>query len=62
MVRFEHKVSADEARSAWREGLKNSRVIPCRLDPEDVERFLSKIPAMIVGDNFSLLSHKMLLP
>jgi len=55
MFRFEHKVSADEARNAWREGLKSSCMIPCHLDPDDVERFLSKMPAMLVGDNFSLL-------
>jgi hypothetical protein len=54
-VRFEHSVSADEARNAWREGFANNCQAPCHLDPQDVEQFLAMVPAMHVGDNYSLL-------
>jgi hypothetical protein len=55
VVRFERSVSADAARKAWREGLDNNCQLPCRLDPDDVARFLAGIPAMHAGDNYSLL-------
>ncbi len=55
IVRFERNISADDARKAWRDGLNNNCVAPCRLDPADVERFLAEIPAMHAGDNYSLL-------
>jgi Chalcone isomerase-like len=55
IVRFERSVSADEARKAWRDGLENNCIAPCRLDPEDVERFLAMVPAMHEGDNYSML-------
>jgi hypothetical protein len=55
MVRFEHDISTDQARNAWRTGLENNCVAPCHLDPADVARFLSQVPAMHSGDNFNLL-------
>ena len=55
VVRFERNVSAEAARKAWREGLENNCQSPCTLDPDDVARFLSEIPAMHAGDNYSLL-------
>jgi Chalcone isomerase-like len=55
IVRFEHSVSVDEARKAWHDGLANNCKSPCRLDPTDVEKFLAVMPAMHVGDNYSLL-------
>jgi hypothetical protein len=54
-VRFEHSVTADEARNAWREGFANNCLAPCHLDTQDVEHFLAMVPAMHVGDNYSLL-------
>jgi hypothetical protein len=54
-VRFERSVSADDARNAWRKNLERGCTAPCRLDPEDVERFLSQVPAMRAGDIFHLL-------
>jgi hypothetical protein len=54
-IRFEHNVSADAARKAWREGLDNNCQAPCRLDPDDVARFLADLPAMHAGDNYTLL-------
>ncbi len=54
-VRFERSVSADDARKAWRDGLENNCMTPCRLDPEDVEQFLAMVPAMHAGDNYSML-------
>jgi len=54
-VRFERGVSADAARKAWRDGLENNCKAPCRLDPQDVERFLAMVPAMHAGDSYTLL-------
>jgi hypothetical protein len=54
-VRFEHAVSADQSRDAWRTALANNCVAPCRIDPEDLERFLSQVPAMTAGEYFHLL-------
>jgi Chalcone isomerase-like len=54
-IRFEHNVSADDAREAWRKGLENNCRASCHLDPEDVAKFLASVPAMNVGDNYSLL-------
>lgn len=54
-VRFEHSVSAEQARSAWREGFQNNCEAPCHLDPEDVETFLAKVSPMVIGDIYSLL-------
>ena len=55
MVRFEHDISIDQARDAWRTALDNNCFAPCQLDPADVQRFLSQVPAMHAGDNFNLL-------
>jgi hypothetical protein len=55
MVRFERDINADQARDSWKTGLANNCLAPCRLDPEDVQRFLSQVPAMHSGDNFNLL-------
>jgi hypothetical protein len=55
MVRFEHNVGVDEARNSWKTGLENNCVAPCRLNPDDVQKFLSQVPAMHSGDNFNLL-------
>jgi hypothetical protein len=54
-IRFEHDVTANRSRKAWREGLENNCKAPCRLDPEEVARFLDAMPAMHAGDNYSLL-------
>lgn len=55
MVRFEHAVSAEASRNAWRTALENNCVAPCQLDPEDVEKFISQVPAMQIGEYFHLL-------
>jgi hypothetical protein len=54
-VTFERGISEERARTAWRENLANSCPAPCHLEPEDVERFLSLVPAMNAGDHYSLL-------
>ena len=54
-VRFERSITADRARHAWRENFEDNCMAPCHLDPGDVERFLSEVPAMHVGDSFYLL-------
>ena len=55
LIRFDHNVSAEQARNAWRIGLANNCNTPCHLDPADVEKFLAVVPAMHRGDNYSLL-------
>jgi hypothetical protein len=52
IVRFEHNVGAEKARN---DGLQNNCVSPCHLDPADVQQFLAEVPAMQVGDVFTLL-------
>jgi hypothetical protein len=54
-IRFEHDISVDSARNAWRTGLDNNCKAPCRLDPEDVTNFLAEVPAMHVGETFAIL-------
>jgi hypothetical protein len=53
-VRFEHSVSADQARNAWHTALETNCIARCHLDPEDVERFLSQVPGMRPGEYFYL--------
>ena len=54
-VKFEHAVSADQSRDSWRTALQNNCIAPCRLDPQDVESFISRVPAMAAGDYFYLI-------
>ena len=54
-VRFRHDVSAEKSRNAWRDGLLNNCLAPCRLDPKDVDAFLSQITDMKAGDSYDLL-------
>lgn len=54
-VRFEHDVNSEQARAAWREGFANNCIHPCRLNLQEEEQFLTKVPAMRTGDTFSLL-------
>jgi len=42
-------------RTAWREGFDQNCVAPCRLAPDEVERFLAAVPPMRKGDSFSIL-------
>jgi hypothetical protein len=53
-VRFEHAISAHQAREAWRTGLANNCVAPCHLDPQDVASFLTQVPGMTPGEYFYL--------
>ena len=54
-IRFVHDVAEQPARAAWREGFDQNCLAPCRLAPEDVERFLASVPATRKGDRFSIL-------
>jgi Chalcone isomerase-like len=54
-VRFQRDISVEDARNAWRTNLQRSCAAPCRLNPNDVEKFLSEVPAMHEGDIFHLL-------
>jgi hypothetical protein len=54
-IRFIHDASAEQARTAWRDGFENNCKPPCYLDPHDVQRFLEAIPAIHTGDETTLL-------
>jgi hypothetical protein len=54
-IKFQHDVSAEEGRTAWRTGFYDNCVAPCRLDPDAVSRFLAAVPAMRVGDVYTFL-------
>jgi Chalcone isomerase-like len=54
-IRFVRNVGADAARDAWRSALEANCLAPCRLDPDDVARFLALVPAMHAGDRYSIL-------
>lgn len=55
MIRFEHNVSAEDARTAWRTGFAENCVAPCHLDANAVARFLAAIPAIRAGDVYTFL-------
>ena len=54
-VTFKRDVDVDNARKSWTEGLRNNCVAPCRIDPDDLREFLTHIPAVHAGENFTLL-------
>jgi len=54
-IKFERNIDAEKAREAWRDGLAKNCQSPCRLEPEDVEHFLSGVPAMHAGQTWSLM-------
>jgi hypothetical protein len=54
-IKFQHDVSAGDARTAWRVGLDDNCVAPCHLDPDAVSRFLAAVPAMHAGDVYTIL-------
>jgi hypothetical protein len=50
VIRFVHDVDAENARSAWREGLERNCLPPCHLAPGAVDRFLAEVTPMRAGD------------
>ena len=57
-IHFVHEVSAEQARTAWREGFAQNCLAPCRLAPEDMQRFMAAVPAMREGDRFGILFNR----
>lgn len=55
VIHFLHDVSAEQARTAWREGFEQNCRRPCHLDPHDVQRFLAQVHSIRQGDNAYLL-------
>jgi hypothetical protein len=49
-IKFLHDVTADQARTAWREGFEGNCKLPCRLDPDEVAQFLAAVPPIRRGD------------
>lgn len=54
-VRFLRDVGASDARRSWREGLQDNCPRPCRLPPQEIERFLAAVPSVRRGDTSTLL-------
>ena len=54
-IRFKRNVTADQARDAWRKGLVNNCMAPCRIDPQDIADFIAQVPAMHAGESYSML-------
>jgi hypothetical protein len=54
-IRFLRDVDEERSRDAWRDGLENACKAPCSLDPNDLNRFLSHVPAVHKGDESLLL-------
>jgi hypothetical protein len=55
-VQFLRDVGVEDARKAWQEGFaSNCRAPACYLDPQDVQRFLAKLPPVHKGDESMLL-------
>jgi len=54
-IKFQHSVSAEDARNAWRNGFNNNCVAPCHLDADAIARFLAAIPAIRAGDVYIFL-------
>ena len=52
---FSRNIDAADARKSWEEGLAASCRAPCRLQPQDVARFLDAVPAVHKGESGSLL-------
>lgn len=52
-IKFQHDVSAEDSRTAWREGFDDNCMAPCHLDPDSVSRFLAAMAAMRAGDVYT---------
>jgi len=55
VIHFLHDVTAEQARTAWREGLQQNCQSPCQLDPHEVQQFLAQVPPAHSGETSSLL-------
>ena len=49
-IHFLRDVGQDAARNTWRRGFANNCQAPCRLDPQDIARFIAEEPAIHRGD------------
>ena len=54
-IRFLRDVDASDARDAWRDGFEQNCRLPCRLDPQAVQRFLAAVPSMHKGDQSTMV-------
>jgi len=52
---FSRNIDAPDARKSWEDGLAANCRAPCRLQPQDVARFLDAVPAVHQGESGSLL-------
>src|ERR1700761_6641307 len=55
IMRFLHDISAEQARTAWREGFEQICQLPCYLNPGEVQGFLAAVPPVEKGDVTILL-------
>jgi hypothetical protein len=52
---FVHDVSQTQSQAAWRDGFSRNCVAPCRLSPQNLEKFLASVPAEHKGDRYRIL-------
>jgi len=55
VLHFLRDVTAEEARTAWKEGFEQNCRAPCSLDPHDVQEFLAHVRPARKGDTIGLL-------
>ncbi len=49
-IHFLRSVDQEDARKVWQTGFANNCQAPCRLDPQDIARFIAEVPAVHKGD------------
>lgn len=54
-IYFLHDVTADQARTAWREGFEQNCPEPCAVDPAAMAKFIAAVPAMRKGETFTFV-------
>ncbi len=55
-IRFLRDVDAEQAHKSWRNGFANNcRPPECYVNPQDVERFVSQVPAVHAGDESTIV-------
>src|SRR3954453_3614680 len=54
-LHFLHDVTAEQARTAWREGFEQNCPTPCPVNPAAMAKFIAAVPAMRKGETFSFI-------
>ncbi len=57
-IHFVHKVSASKVRQAWKTGLVDNCVDPCKLNNAELEQFLNSLQPVSAGEDVTLVFEK----